>query len=147
MSELPDDPQTQEMLDAFLREMQAGHAPDRSAILAQRPELASALDCLEMLERLAPASIPPPDDGAPTILGKTAAAVGQRIGKYAIERELGRGGMGVVYLARDTELNRSVALKMILAGSMAGAEYLQRFQAEVRASAQLDHEGIVRVYD
>src|SRR5262249_33501729 len=80
-------------------------------------------------------------------LGKSVAAIGERIGKYAIERELGRGGMGVVYLARDTELNRPVALKMILAGSMAGAEYLQRFQAEVRASAQIDHEGMVRVYD
>src|SRR5260221_10604228 len=55
--------------------------------------------------------------------------------------------MGVVYLARDTEMNRRVALKMILAGNLASADYLHRFQAEVRASAQLDHEGIVRVYD
>src|SRR5260221_6049951 len=55
--------------------------------------------------------------------------------------------MGVVYLARDTEMNRRVALKMILAGNLASADYLHRFQSEVRASAQLDHEGIVRVYD
>src|SRR5690349_18973937 len=151
MPDLPDDPATQELLDAYLRDLQTGRAPERGAVLTERPDLASALDCLEMLERLAPASIPPPHDGdpnyAPTMLGRSVAATGERIGKYAIERELGRGGMGVVYLARDTELNRPVALKMILAGSMAGAEYLHRFQAEVRASAQLDHEGIVRVYD
>jgi serine/threonine-protein kinase len=151
MSEHSDDAATQDLLDAYLRELQAGGSPDRAAILSQRPDLASALDCLEMLERLAPTPLEPPGDGdpshAPTMLGRRVAAAGERVGKYAIERELGRGGMGVVYLARDTELDRPVALKMILSGNMAGAEYLRRFQAEVRASAQLDHEGIVRVYD
>ena len=143
----PDDTQAQELLDAFLRELQAGRKPDRDAVLKQRPDLLSVLDCLTSLENLAP----PPQGDIATLAPATPMHVstgsGQRIGKFAIIRELGRGGMGVVYLAQDTELNRPVALKMILAGSMASDEYLQRFQAEVRASARLDHEGIARVYD
>jgi len=143
------DDDAQFLLDEYLSALHAGRAPDRAALLARRPDLAAALDCLEMLDRLAPpatAPEPAPSDAA-TLPGRSLTMSGERVGKYVIERELGRGGMGVVYLARDTEMNRLVALKMILAGSMAGEEYLRRFQAEVRASAQLDHEGIVRVYD
>src|SRR5262249_2073666 len=65
---------------------------------------------------------------------------------YAIERELGRGGMGVVYLARDLALDRPAALKMILAGAHAGPEDLARFRHEAQAAARLTHPGIVRVY-
>lgn len=141
----------QDILDAYLHDLQAGRAPDRAAILSKHPDLKSMLDTLDQLERLAPTKTLPPTDSAineaPTLIGPRIGEAGQSIGKFAIERELGRGGMGVVYLARDKELNRLVALKMILAGSMASDEYLQRFQSEVRASAQLDHEGIVRVYD
>src|SRR5262245_8951460 len=66
---------------------------------------------------------------------------------YDIERELGRGGMGVVYLARQTELNRYVALKMILAGLHASAPERQRFGIEARAAAQLQHPNIVQIHD
>ncbi len=109
------------------------------------PDLASALDCLEALNRIAPAPTSP--DDVATLAHLPLSEPGRRIGKFEIENELGRGGMGVVYLVRDIELNRRVALKMILAGNLASADYLQRFQSEVRASAQLDHDGIVRVYD
>ena len=66
---------------------------------------------------------------------------------YEILDELGRGGMGVVYKARDTELNRIVALKMILAGAHASPETLARFKTEAEAVAQLQHRGIVQVFD
>lgn len=69
------------------------------------------------------------------------------IGDYQVLKELGRGGMGVVYKARHRKLNREVALKMILAGPHAGNEALERFIIEARAVAHLQHPGIVQIFD
>jgi serine/threonine protein kinase len=70
-----------------------------------------------------------------------------RLPSYEILRELGRGGMSVVYLARQTLLNRLVALKMIVAGIDADPEYRFRLLQEARAVAQLHHPNIVAIYD
>jgi tRNA A-37 threonylcarbamoyl transferase component Bud32 len=93
-----------------------------------------------------PGSRPEPE----TVLGQTPLATPQPgfdFGKYTVIEELGRGGMGVVYKARDRELDRVVALKVILASHLATSEHVRRFHHEARAAARVRHPAVVGVFE
>lgn len=73
--------------------------------------------------------------------------IGKTVGGYEIEAKLGQGGMATVYRARQTSMNRTVALKMLPRHFMKDDTYLQRFEREVKIVAQLEHRNIISVYD
>ncbi len=77
----------------------------------------------------------------------SADLIGTKLKHYLIEEFIGHGGMGVVYRARDTRLNRPVAVKLLSPGLVANAERRQRFVLEARAAAALSHPAIAQVYD
>ena len=77
----------------------------------------------------------------------SAPGPGGQIGPFRIERELGRGGVGVVYLAHDTKLDRSVAIKSLPAEVMANPKARSRFAREARVLASLNHPNIATIYD
>ncbi|MCX7826809.1 MAG: serine/threonine protein kinase [Verrucomicrobiae bacterium] len=148
---LPPDP-LMAALDSYMAALQSGRRPDRQHLLARHPELAPVLDALEALERMAPASNADPDAETvtfPSSHGSPAARESSttEFGRYELLEEIGRGGMGVVYRARQKNLDRIVAIKVVLAGHLASPEELRRFETEARAAARLQHPHIVRVYD
>lgn len=141
----PDQTQA-ELLDEYLSALQSGNAARCQALLDEHPELRSYANCLINLHDLTAESqtLPPQPRQSPSTSG---LLVGTQFGKYHLEAELGRGGMGIVYQARQLDLHRKVALKMILHGPLASPEEVARFLKEARAVANLQHPHIVQVYE
>src|SRR5712692_3328359 len=77
----------------------------------------------------------------------SASMVGQTLGHYRIEPKLGEGGMGAVWKARDTRLDRFVALKTLSAEKLVDEERRLRFVQEAKAASALNHPNIVHIYD
>jgi tetratricopeptide (TPR) repeat protein/predicted Ser/Thr protein kinase len=88
-----------------------------------------------------------PATGATATTIKTSAGAMRRFGEYEVVSEIARGGQGVVFRARHIALNRDVALKMLPLSPWATEAHVKRFRTEARATAELDHPGIVPIYD
>ena len=131
------------VLEAYIAELEAGRAVDTRRLMAEHPAIADrlrvCLGSLRLVERAADAVAIP--RGAPDHAGPE-----RRLGDYRILREVGRGGMGVVYEAEQISLRRRVALKVLPFAAAIDPRQLQRFQLEAQAAATLHHPHIVPVY-
>ena len=81
------------------------------------------------------------------VAGPFSSAVGTTVGRYVLERIIGRGAFGIVYKAQDPDLNRAVAIKIPRPDVLLDNDRLARFESEVQACARLDHPGIVPLYE
>lgn len=127
-------PDLARLLDQYLADLEQGRKPDRARLLADHPSLApqleQALDGLEFIHRASADAKPPP----------------AQLGDFRIVREVGRGGMGVVYEAEQMSLRRRVALKVLRFGAVADEVAMQRFQREAETVARLHHTNIVPIF-
>lgn len=138
-----DDPRSggslEEVIENYLEELAEGGQPDQEAYLRAHPDLATALQgvfkTLDFVERTS-RSI----DG-------TRLEAGQELGGYRIVREVGRGGMGVVYEAVQISLDRCVALKVLPFGALLSGTAAERFAREAATAGRLHHTNIVPVHD
>ncbi len=157
MPDAPDPTREQRVHEAvaeYLEALEAGRAPDRRQWLGRHPDLAAELESfLAGHDAVARVAGPVRAPEAPTLaVGEApapAAPLGsvRYFGDYELLEEVARGGMGVVYKARQVSLNRVVALKMILAGELASEADVRRFRNEAEAAASLDHPNIVPLYE
>ena len=127
----------------YLSELEAGRTPDRLAYLDRHPEFAEAIaECLDGIDLLYTVGRPV----NPPSRTHHSESLAEPLGDFRIIREVGRGGMGVVYEAVQLSLGRRVALKVLPFAAALDARHLQRFRTEAHAAAQLHHTNIVPVY-
>src|SRR5262249_30336198 len=142
-----DDPRVARAMEEYLAELEAGRPPDRGAFLARHAAVAGVLaQCLDALPFLRGAVSQLRASAAGGAVPAAAPAVGAPLGDFRIVREVGRGGMGVVYEAEQLSLARRVALKVLPLAATLDPRHLQRFHNEARAAASLDHPHIVKVH-
>jgi eukaryotic-like serine/threonine-protein kinase len=131
-----------EVVEEFTNRLQAGESVDVESYLRRHPEHAERLrQLLPALELLA-------DLGRSSSVGSDVAVDGVSglLGDFRILREVGRGGMGVVYEAEQVSLRRRVALKVLPFAATMDPRHLQRFHNEAQAAACLHHTNIVPVF-
>ncbi len=154
--------QFDDVIAEFLEAIERGEIPDRNVILEQHSELRSDLNDFfrdhdemcgviqsETIENHATIRLSKSKTRKPlgTKNGSNTDSQRRMIGSYQILEEIDRGGMGIVFKALDPALNRIVALKIIRSGRLASESDVQRFHAEAKAAAKLDHPGIVAVHE
>ncbi len=135
------------LAEEFVGRYRRGERPALAEYVEKYPDLAAeireVLPAMAMLE-----SIAPDDESQAAIAGEmtSAAAPFDQLGDYRIIREVGRGGMGIVYEAEQLSLGRHVALKLLSREARANTRFSQRFEREARAAARLHHTNIVPVF-
>ncbi len=143
------------LAEEYLERRRRGERPTAAEYAARYPELAARIlelfPALELIEGLKPT---PADDGRASRTTRVSASearpAGRRssaLGDYTLLRELGRGGMGIVYEAEHESLKSRVALKVMHPRFRADRAYVRRFQTEARSAAKLHHTNIVPVFD
>lgn len=154
--EAPDSPRDlriAQILSDLADQVVAGQSVDFATICQAHPDLASDLRRLwgavlvTDIAGLAAEQLPKDDSATGTTSRWQRLQLPTQIGDYELREELGRGGMGVVFRARQLSLGRDVAVKMILRGRLASDLDLQRFLSEASATARLQHPQIVPVYE
>jgi serine/threonine protein kinase/tetratricopeptide (TPR) repeat protein len=140
----PDDAEVARVLDLYLAGIEAGRPADPERLLAEHPaiadELRACLDVMQFAECLA-------DDGSgPGPVVADGSRIGPLLGDYRIVRQIGRGGMGIVYEAEQQSLKRRVALKVLPLAAAIDPRQLRRFHVEAQAAACLHHTHIVPVH-
>jgi serine/threonine protein kinase/Flp pilus assembly protein TadD len=143
-----DEARLTQALEEYRALLDGGQRPDRAAFLARYPEIATALsECLAGLEFVHAVA---PELSGEGRSDKGAAAPGgpdlPPLGDFRIVREVGRGGMGIVYEAEQISLNRRVALKVLPFAATLDDRQIQRFKNEAQAAAHLHHTNIVPVH-
>ena len=145
------DARVNQIIADYLQSIERGEVPDRAWLLVRHADIAQELSAFfadhDRFQRAAAPladalTLPPGESSSPSRAPKVAY-----FGDYELLEEIARGGMGVVYKARQMSLNRPVALKMILAGEWATPEARQRFRAEAEAAANLQHPNIVAIHE
>ena len=154
-----DDARFLQALEEYARLCRGGGKPNRAEFLARYPDVAAnieeCLDGIEFVEQIAPQLRDASADAAPDGSSSNSAfrtpgyPLGgglETLGDFQILRELGRGGMGVVYEAVQVSLDRRVALKVLPFAAMLSETQLTRFKNEARAAATLKHPNIVSIF-
>lgn len=145
-----DDPRIVQRLEEYMRGLEEGRTPDRERLLDRYPEIAvelnACLDALVLIHRVGPQLDQRASDVAEATCDDVRIQPPAALGDFRIRREIGRGGMGVVYEADQLSLGRQVALKVLPFAAVLDQRRLRRFQNEARAAAGLKHPNIVQVY-
>src|SRR5262249_26141057 len=132
-----------ELVEGLVARVKAGETVDLDALMRHHPQHAEELrKLLPTVRIMADLSGPASADPA----GVNVDALGEDLGDYRLLREVGRGGMGVVYEAEQRSLRRRVALKVLPWAAALDPKQLQRFKNEALAAASLRHEHIVQVH-
>jgi serine/threonine-protein kinase len=137
---LHDDDAVAEALDQIIAARLAGRSVDLSSYVRRFPELAQALHALDQIQKESSTN---PASAAE----RSGGRLGEQIGPYRIEAEIGSGSFGTVYKAYDSALQLYVALKILHSYRLEQAEAVERFHQEARATARLRHPGIVQLLE